>query len=41
MTRHVLIAAAVVAAYEAAGYAPVVVEDLMGWTLLVAEAVRR
>jgi ribosomal protein L11 methyltransferase len=32
---------AVVAAYEAAGYAPVVVEDLMGWTLLVAEAVRR
>lgn len=32
---------AVVAAYQAAGYAPVVVEDLMGWTLLVAEAGRR
>ena len=32
---------AVVAAYEAAGYTPVVVEDLMGWTLLVAEVGRR
>ena len=33
--------AAVVAAYETAGFVPVVVEDLMGWTLLVAEAGRR
>lgn len=31
----------VVAAYEAAGFTPVVVEDLMGWTLLVAEAGNR
>lgn len=30
-------AATVVAAYEAAGYRQVVVEDLFGWTLLVAE----
>ena len=31
----------VVAAYEAAGFTPVVVEDLMGWTMLVAEAGNR
>lgn len=31
---------AVVAAYQSAGYEPVVVEDLMGWTLLVAERSR-
>ena len=33
-------AAEVTAAYEAAGYQPVVVEDLFGWTFLVVERIR-